>query len=118
MPPSPGIDERSSQFFNDVIVFIQTIGSAPGTLRTIEQLVSSAGSIPANRAEAREASSRKEFIRFNKLALRGARESLVWLTGCEAGRWGDAARRQRLLDEADQLVRILTAIVVKSKRNS
>jgi hypothetical protein len=55
MPASPGIDERASRFFNDVIAFIQTIGSAPGTLRTIEQLVSSAGSIPANRAEAREA---------------------------------------------------------------
>jgi len=117
MPPSPGIHERSSRFFNDVILFIQTISPAPGTLDTIEQLVSSAGSTPANRAEAREASSRKEFIRFNKLALRGARESLVWLTGCESGRWGDAFRRKHLLDEADQLVRILTAIVVKSKGN-
>ena len=117
MPPSPGIDERSSRFFNDVIVFIQTIGSAPGTLRTIEQLVSAAGSMPANRAEAREASSRMEFVRF-KLALRGARESLVWLTGCESGRWGDAPRRKQLMDEADQIVRILTAIVVKSTRNN
>ncbi len=76
------------------------------------------GSIPANRAEAREASSRKEFIRFNKLALRGARESVVWLTGCESGRWGDALRRKHLLDEAEQLVRILTAIVVKTKGNT
>jgi hypothetical protein len=31
------------------------------------------------------------------------------------GRWGDALRRKQLPDEADQPVRILTAIVVKSK---
>jgi len=111
-----GIDDRAGVFFEDVVVFTQTISSAPGTLRTIEQLVSAAGSVPANRCEATDSSSRREFIRFNKLALRGARESVVWLRGCRAGRWGDQQSCARLLDEADQLIRILTAIVKNSKR--
>jgi four helix bundle protein len=112
-----GIDDRAGAFFEDVVVFTQTISSAPGTLRTIEQLVSAAGSVPANRCEATEGSSRREFIRFNKLALRGARESVVWLRGCQAGRWGNQDSCARLLDEADQLIRILTAIVKNSRRD-
>lgn len=109
------IDERARRFFEDVILFTQTISSAPGTFRTIDQLVSAAGSVPANRCEAIEGSSRREFIRFNKLALRGARESVVWLRGCRAGRWGNQESCERLLREADQLLRILTAIVKNSK---
>lgn len=111
-----GIDERARAFFEDVVVFTQTIHPAPGTQRTIEQLVSAAGSIAANRCEATEGSSRREFIRFNKLALRGARETVVWLRGCRAGRWGAQHSCDRLLDEADQLCRILTTIVKNSRR--
>jgi four helix bundle protein len=55
-------------------------------------------------------------IRFNKLALRGARESEVWLHGCQTAGWGDQQSCRRLLDEADQLIRILVTIVKNTKR--
>jgi four helix bundle protein len=117
MPPVVGIDERASAFFEDVIRFTQTIPSAPGTLRLIEQLVQTSGSIAANRQEATSASSKKEFIRFNKIALRSAKETTVWLRGCRAGEWGDQEECRRLLDESQQITRILAAIVIKAQRN-
>ena len=60
--------------FNDVLTFVDTIQKTPKTNRIVEQLVGAAGSIGNNREEARGASSRKEFTRYNEIALRSANE--------------------------------------------
>ena len=111
-----GIDERAAIFQHDVIVFIATIAPVPGTRRVIEKLVASAGSVNANRQEATGASSKREFIRFNEIALRSAKESGVWLRACASGKWGLQSSCERLLDEAQQITRILAAIVISAKR--
>jgi four helix bundle protein len=116
MPRPPNdIDSRADRFSDDVVRFIRTILPAPGNHRTIEQLVQSSGSVAANRKEAVSASSRREFIRCDEIALRSAKESGVWLRQCRAGNWGNAVLREQLLDEAGQLARILGKIVVTSK---
>lgn len=116
MQPKQGIDERAAGFLHDVVTFIGTIAPVPGTRRVIEQLVAAAGSTNANRQEATSASSKKEFIRFNEIALRSAKESLVWLRACQAGGWGEPITCGRLLDEGQQITRILAAIVISAKR--
>ena len=110
-----GIDERSFQFFKDVLTFVDTIRVEPKTKDIIEQLVDAAGSIGANREEARGASTRKEFIRYNEIALRGANESAPWLRACATKRFGSQKQCIALLDEARQEARILGRIVVTSK---
>ena len=50
------------------------------------------------------------------ISLREARESLYWLRICEALKLGSADSVRESKGEADQLVRILTAIVVNTKR--
>jgi four helix bundle protein len=116
MPTPPDdIDSRADRFSTDVVHFVTTIIPAPGNHRTMEQLVQSSGSVAANRQEAVSATSRKEFIRYNEIALRSAKESGVWLRQCRAGKWGHAEMRERLLDEAGQLARILAKIIVTSK---
>jgi four helix bundle protein len=102
-----GIDERSFRFFRDVLTFVDTIQKEPKTTRIIEQLVGAAGSIGSNREEALAASSRKEFIRYNEIALRSANETVRWLRVCAAKRLGAQNQCVRLLDEARQLARIL-----------
>jgi four helix bundle protein len=77
--------------------------------------VAAAGSIAANREEAGSASSRREFVRYNEIALRSARESALWLRACENTEVGHRAKAAELLGEARQLARILGAIVVKAK---
>ena len=111
-----GIDERSFRFFVKVLGFVDTIQKAK-TNRLIEQLVDSAGSIGGNREEALGASSRKEFIRFNGIALR-ANETVRWLRACAAKQLGSHEQCVALLDEARQLARILGRIVVTSKKRT
>jgi four helix bundle protein len=101
-----------------VLTFVDTIREGPKTKDLIEQLVDAAGSIGANREEARGASTRKEFIRYNEIALRGANESVRWLRACAAKGLGLRKQCIALLDEARQLARILGRIVVTSKRNA
>src|SRR5262245_5929534 len=113
-----GIDERSFQFLKDVLTFVDTIRVTPKTKDIIEQLVDAAGSIGANREEARGASTRKEFIRYNEIALRGANESARWLRACAAKRLGLRKQCIVLLDEARQEARILGRIVVTSKQRN
>jgi four helix bundle protein len=89
------LDDRSFRFLCDVIRFVRTIRFEPGGLRVIDQRVAAAGSIAANRQEATSSSSRREFIRFNEIALRSAKEAV-----------------------SRQLARILGAIAVRSKFKS
>jgi four helix bundle protein len=113
-----GIDERSFRFLCDVLTFVDTIRKEPKTLRIIEQLVDAAGSIGGNREEALGASSRKEFIRYNEIALRGANETVRWLRVCAAKQLGSQEKCVALLDEARQLARILGRIIVTSKQRA
>ena len=111
-----GIDERSHKFFVDVLAFLDTIPFGPKTNKLIEQLAAAAGSIGGNREEALGGSSRKEFIRFNEVSLRGANESVRWFRACAARRLGAQRQCVALLDEGRQLARILGKIVVTAKR--
>jgi len=90
-----GIDERSHRFFVDVLAFVDTIPVGPNTKKLIEQLAGAAGSIGGNREEALGGSSRKEFIRFNEVSLRGANESVRWLRACAVRPAGENPRQDR-----------------------
>jgi four helix bundle protein len=102
-----GVDERAFRFLCDVIRFVRTIKPEPGVRRLVDQLVASAGSTAANRQEANGGSSRREFVRFNEIALRSANESVLWLRAFAATGIGDHETASRLLSEARQLARIL-----------
>jgi four helix bundle protein len=117
MSQKQGIDERSQEFSAAAIRFVRTIRPEPAARNVIEQLAAAAGSIAANRQEATGASSRREFIRYNEIALRSAKESVSWLRTCQDTEMGDAALCAELLGECRQMVRILAAIVVTTKAN-
>ena len=111
------VDERAFRFLCDVIRFVRTVGPEQSIRRLVDQLVASAGSIAANRQEARGASSRREFIRFNEIALRSANETVLWLRAFADARIGDRDVGVALLEEARQLASIIGAIVVRTKAN-
>jgi four helix bundle protein len=116
--PPDGIDERAFAFLCDAIRFVRTVRPEPGVRRLIDQLVASAGSIAANRQEAAGASSRREFIRFNEIALRSANETVLWLRVFDAVAIGNRNTAPALLGEARQMARILWAIVVRAKASA
>jgi len=111
-----GIDERSFRFLCDVVAFVDTIPRDPKTNKIIEQLVDAAGSIGSNREEALGGSSRREFVRYNEVALRSANESVRWLRACAARRLGARGECLRLFDEGRQMARIIAKIVITTKR--
>ena len=70
-------DERAFVFLCDVIAFVRTVRPESGVRRLVDQVVAAAGSVAANRQEAAGASSRRELIRFNEIALRSANETVL-----------------------------------------
>jgi four helix bundle protein len=112
-----GIDERAFRFLCEVIRFVRTFDDRCSR-QLVDQLVGASGSIAANRQEALGASSRREFVRFNEIALRGAKESTMWVRACLETGLGNSDTAAKLLEEAQQLARILGSIVVRTKKRS
>jgi four helix bundle protein len=75
-----------------------------------------ASSIGANLAEARSGESRKDFIHKCAIAQKEARESHYWLRVMSASETIASDRLTGLLQETDELVAIITAIIRNSKK--
>jgi four helix bundle protein len=104
--------DRTFEFACDVFDFCEELTRVPGLPRRLGyQLFDAAGSVGANREEAKAAYSRLEFAAKNSISLKECREARFWLRLAEAKSLGDAARRSRLLRESDQLAAIFTATV-------
>ena len=99
-----------------VVAVALQIRPVPGVRSVIEQLVRAAPSVGANLEEAKAASTRREFIRFVEISLREARETHYWLRIAIAVKLAPVTTLQPLLEESDQLIRILTVIVLNTKR--
>jgi len=110
------IRERSFTFGCEMARLALSLAPRPGVRCVVDQLLKSGTAVGANLEEAKAGSSRREFVRGIDIALREARESLYWLRICTAIGLGDSTRLRGLEAEADQLVRILTAIAVNTKR--
>jgi len=109
------IAERTFQF---AIRIVRLVGSIPKTSAgavIARQLMRSGTSVGANVEEAQAASSKKEFCRRMEIAQSEARETLYWLRlTAETGQL-TKPRMAALIGEADELVRILTAIAKRSR---
>ena len=70
----------------------------------------------ANLEEAKAASTKREFLRDVEISLREAREAWYWLRIYSELELGDPVIVRDLVGEADQIVRILTSIVISTKR--
>ena len=77
-----------------------------------KQLVRSAGSIGANYIEANEALSKKDFLHRIKISKKEAKETLFWLNLTISP---DERVQRELIQESTELMKILGAILEKSK---
>src|SRR5262245_58130303 len=101
------LTQRTFKFSCDVYDFCEELSKAPGLARNIAwQLFDAAGSIGANRVEAKSAYSRRDFTAKNGIVLRECREANFWLRLAEAKSLGRPELRSRLLNESDQLISI------------
>ncbi len=79
------------------------------------QCVDAATSVGANEEEAQAAESKNDFIHKNKVALKEARESIYWLRLMSAAAILPATELAPLIREADEIVSVITAIIVSAK---
>jgi four helix bundle protein len=111
-PTPDDLAERSFRFTCDVYDYCEDLVRLRGLpCRIAYQLFDSAGSVGANRAEAKSAYTNREFAAKNAIALRESREARFWLRVATAERLGDRSRRDRLLREVHELISIYASIV-------
>lgn len=111
------ITERTFEFAVRIVKLCQVLDEKPGVGRTLgKQLLRSGTSIGANVEEARAGQSKADFISKNAIALKEARETHYWLRLLIATDILPQEKLSKLLTEAEELKKILGAIVVASKK--
>ena len=83
-----------------------------------KQLLRSGTSIGANTEEATAAQSRKDFMSKMSIASKEARETNYWLRLLRDSKTLEANDLSEIIDESEQIIKILTSIVKTTKENS
>jgi len=110
------IRDRAFSFGCKVAPLALSLAPKPGIRALVDQLLRSGTSVGANLEEAKAASTRREFLRDVEISLREAREAWYWLRIYKELQLGDQHTVLELVNEADSIVRILTSIVITTKR--
>jgi len=111
------LQRRTETFARDVRALVRVLPRTLSNREDAKQLVRSSGSVGANYLEANDALGDKDFQFRIKISRKEAKESGYWLRllNCD-GRAETERRRDELVDEASQLVRILSAILNSHRR--
>ena len=97
----------------------QVLDQTPGVSRTLAtQLLRSGTSIGANVEESQAAQSRADFLSKLSIACKEARETHYWLRLLAASDIVAEILLTELINEANQLVAILTTITKRTRENS
>ena len=109
------LEDRTYAFAKSVALFCKDLPRTISNIEYLKQVIRSSGSIGANYIEANEALSRKDFLLRIKICRKEAKETAYWLRLLVET--NEAAHRQfglKLMNEAIELKKILSAILVKS----
>lgn len=108
------LEERTFKFAKSVRNFVKELPKHVANSEDAKQLVRSSGWVGANYIEPNEALSKKDFIMRIKICRKEAKESRYWLRLIETGTGGHLAKqRQKLSEEAQELMNIFGAILRK-----
>jgi four helix bundle protein len=108
------LEERTYLFAKNCRLFIQKLPKTISNIEDEKQLVRSSGSIASNYIEANEKLGDKDFQFRLKIARKEAKESILWLRLLKNLNAKFETELTQLLDEADELRKILSAIINKS----
>lgn len=112
------ITERTEEFAIRIIKACSFLQKQDDVTRTIsKQLLRSGTSVGANCHESRSAQSNKDFINKLEIALKEARETEYWLKILIKSELADQVRFTPLLEECQEIVRILIASTRRLKQS-
>ncbi len=112
------LEERTFQFAKDTRVFVKDLPKTISNYEDVKQVVRSSGSVGANYIEANEKLSEKDFDYRIKICRKEAKETIYWLRLIKDT--NDSMNREtivKLINEADELKKIFSAILIKRKNN-
>ncbi|MFN0141461.1 MAG: four helix bundle protein [Pyrinomonadaceae bacterium] len=112
------ITERTFNFALRIIKLFRFLNEEYSADKHIlaKQLLRSGTSIGANVEEAQSGQSRADFISKMSIALKEARETSYWLRLLDAGEFVSNEKLSELMNESEELKKILAAIIVSSKK--
>ena len=110
------IQERTFKFAVRVVKLVNRLPRTVAGFEIGKQIVRSATSIGSNVEEADAAESKRDFIHKMSIAHKETRETRYWLRVVRAALLDDDQVRA-LIQESDELVRILYTIVENARQN-
>ena len=114
--PVYDLEERTFVFAKDVRFFVKTLPKTITNYEDAKQLVKASGSMGANYIEANESLSKKDFLMRSKISRKEAKESVYWLRLIhETNTLKNEKETLRLIQEGNELKKILSSIIEKSK---
>ena len=114
--PAYDLEERTFQFAKEVRLLVKTLPKTIANIEDGKQLIKSSGSVGANYREANESLSKKDFVFRIKICRKEAKESSYWLRLIhETNNLKNADEAISLMQEANELKKIYSSILVKSK---
>ena len=110
------LEERTFQFAKAVRLFVKTLPKTAANIEDGKQLIKASGSVGGNYIEANESLSKKDFKLRIKISRKEAKESAYWLRLIhETNNLNNADDAQVLMQEANELKKIFSSILEKSK---
>ena len=114
--PVYDLEEKTFQFAKAVRLFVKTLPKTVANIEDSKQLVKASGSVGANYREANESLSKKDFLMRMKISRKEVKESAYWLRLIhETNNLKNANDAQKLIQEANELKKIFSSILEKSK---
>jgi four helix bundle protein len=118
IPPKHIVD-RTFEFAVRIIQLCGKMDERPGVARVMMSQILRAGtSVPANVEEAQAAQSKADFTSKMSIALKEARETHLRLRLLATANIFPERQLQPLVQEADEIKRVIGAIIVSSKRRN
>ena len=110
------IHERIYQFVIRVINLVKKLPRTPENIILINQITKSVTSMGANDQEADGTDSRKDFIAKYSIVRKEGKETNYWLRLIEDTNLTFRNRMESLRQEGKEIVKIVSAIILNSKR--
>lgn len=110
------LEQRTLEFSQQIKQYVLSLPRNVANLENGRQLIRSAGSVGANYIEANDALGQRDFLMRIRIARKEAKEARYWLelTDCASGQ---ADIRENLINEATELIKILSAVLVRYNAN-
>jgi four helix bundle protein len=109
------LEERTLLYAKEIVPFLKMVKRNIFTIDTIRQIIRSSSAIGANYLEANDSLGKKDFLMRLRICRKEAKETVYWLNLLVINDLILKRKRDSLVDEASQFVKIFSSIIQKSK---